>query len=383
MTEILLFILIVGVIAIAVALFRQKRKSSQESTTGITLGPYDELQVLSAKGGMAKVYKAHNRESDRECVLKILRAELLGDPDTVKKFYREAEIIEKLKADEPALAVPTIYRSGTIQSQMIDLPFIEMEYIPGCDLSDFIKIKMLSETEASRLVGAVAAIVATAHERGIIHRDLKPDNIILKYRDTSQPYVLDFGIAKDVSSKTVTMGGYGTAEYMSPEQCSGNQTVSTSSDVYSLGIILLELLVGRKPISDPNPLIVMSWHQGKDIVGQFEAEIPKYRFEMLARMLDKNPDNRPSMSFISTDLGSNISSTAPQKNVARSIAHVSKPHTNNQIEKYPVRWFYKPIPLWITLIIISVLILILLGNYEYWHSSHHQLQRIVTKHHYR
>lgn len=170
--------------------------------TSTQLGPYRNLSLLSDKGGMAKVYRAFNSEAGRECVLKVLRSEMLGDADTVKKFQREAEILQSIKRQHPEAPVVSVYTSGTISTQFSELPFIELEYIPGkTDLADYLKQhgKMISSLVESVVVQIIRALLA-AHDTGAIHRDLKPGNILLYDGDPKRLVVCDFGVAKQVDS---------------------------------------------------------------------------------------------------------------------------------------------------------------------------------------
>jgi len=296
-------ILISIVVLIIILIWRGPRESSTGAVS--QLGPYRNLVLLSDKGGMARVYKAYNSISDRDCVLKVLRQDQLGDADAVKKFIREAEILLKIKKKWPDAPVVSIYKSGTITSAMVELPFIEMEYIPGnMDLSEYLKQKgrMQPEVAEKVIVQIIRALVAS-HDVGEVHRDLKPGNVLLYDGDPEQVVVCDFGVAKQVDSKSVTIGGYGTAAYMSPEQCTGSR-ITPASDIYSLGVVFYELLTGKPVFSDDNPVVVMKRHQEEDPASLISKRIPEPFRSLLSIMLRKDPAKRPPLNYILSRLSS-------------------------------------------------------------------------------
>jgi len=241
---IVLALCLLGAFVVIIVLLTRKGPSRQSIGPTTHLGPYHNLTLLSDKGGMAKIYKAYNTEAKRDCVLKVLRSDLLGDADAVKKFRREGEILQKTKQASPEAPVIRVFTSGTISTAMVELPFIEMEYIPGnTDLSDYLKQHGRMKHEiAEKVVVQIIRALAAAHNLGAIHRDLKPGNILLLDGDPEKVVVCDFGVAKQVDAKSVTMGGYGTAAYMSPEQCRTGGKITTATDIYSLGLIFYEQL---------------------------------------------------------------------------------------------------------------------------------------------
>jgi len=303
------FSILVSLIVIIIILIK---RGPRESSTGAVnqLGPYRNLVLLSDKGGMARVYKAYNSISDRVCVLKVLRSDQLGDKDAVKKFNREAEILLKIKKTSPDAPVVSIYESGTISSAMVELPFIEMEYIPGnMDLSDYLKQRGRMQPEvAEKVVVQIIRALVASHDVGEVHRDLKPGNVLLYDGDPEKVVVCDFGVAKQVDSKSVTMGGYGTAAYMSPEQCLTGSRITPASDIYSLGVVFYELLTGKPVFSDDNPFVVMKRHQEEDPASLISKRFLEPFRSLLSVMLRKDPAKRPPLNFIL----SRLSSTALQ-----------------------------------------------------------------------
>ncbi|MBD3267791.1 protein kinase, partial [bacterium] len=287
-------------------LLAKKEAVPSQSGTLAQLGPYRNLSLLSDKGGMAKVYHAYHAEMGRECVLKVLRSDLLGDADTVKKFHREAELLKSIKRACPEAPVVQVFSTGTIATEFVELPFIEMEYIPGrTDLSDFLKEQgKLQPATAEKIVVQVVRALMAAHGEGAIHRDLKPGNILLYNGDPEKAVVCDFGVAKQVSSKSVTMGGYGTAAYMSPEQCGGSGEFTQASDIYSLALIWYEMLTGSRLFEEDNAFVLMQKHKEEDPAPYIRDHIPARYHELFMQMLAKDAQTRPALETVLSVLSS-------------------------------------------------------------------------------
>jgi thiol-disulfide isomerase/thioredoxin len=205
------------------------------------VGPFGDYDLLGeiARGGMGVVYKARQRTPNRVVALKMILAGQLASPDHVRRFRIEAE--EAGNLDHPNI-VP-IYQVGTVGGQH----YFSMKLIEGGSLSEQIGRYRHDPRAAARLIAQVARAVHYAHERGILHRDLKPQNILLA---DGQPHVTDFGLAKHLGgTQADTRSGtiVGTPGYMSPEQAAARKDLTTATDVYSLGAILYELLVGKPP----------------------------------------------------------------------------------------------------------------------------------------
>ena len=217
-----------------------------------------EIIELIGKGGMGEVYLARDALLDRKVALKFLPDELEGDSRTRDRFVREAKSAAAL--DHPFIC--KIYEAGEWHGKA----FIAMEYIEGQTLQDRIEQEPVSLKDSIRITLEIAEALENAHKAGIVHRDLKPANIMI----TSQGHtkVMDFGLAKRVLpgggaaelSRTLTQASItergsiaGTISYMSPEQARG-ESVDTRSDIFSLGIILYEMLSGKHPFSKPSPI---------------------------------------------------------------------------------------------------------------------------------
>jgi eukaryotic-like serine/threonine-protein kinase len=206
---------------------------------GTVLGGRYRLVELLGQGGMATIYRARDSQLERDVAIKILRPEYGADPDFIDRFRHEAQAAASL--NHPGIVA--VYDYGTDPAG----PYIAMELIEGEDLSTIIRrTGALPPRAAARLVAQAARAVGAAHDRGIVHRDIKPGNLLVA-RD-GRLKVTDFGIARAISESGLTLPGttLGSVHYFSPEQARG-EMATPASDIYSLGIVLYELLTGRRP----------------------------------------------------------------------------------------------------------------------------------------
>src|SRR4051794_24427501 len=206
---------------------------------GTVLGGRYRLVELLGQGGMARIYRGHDNQLDRDVAVKILRPEYGRDPDFGSRFRHEAQAAASLNHPN----IVGVYDYGQDEAG----PFIVMELVDGEDLASIIKRSgALPPRQAARITAETARALHAAHQRGIVHRDVKPGNIMIN-RD-GQVKVTDFGIARAMAEAQMTLPGttLGSVHYFSPEQARGDQATA-SSDIYSLGIVLYELLTGHRP----------------------------------------------------------------------------------------------------------------------------------------
>jgi tRNA A-37 threonylcarbamoyl transferase component Bud32/DNA-binding NarL/FixJ family response regulator len=243
---------------------------------------YQVLRKIG-EGGMAKVYLAEREETRLQLVLKVLDKKLLADDDFLKRFRRECRIISKMQNEH----VVAIYDHGVND----DCAFLAMEYFEGGDLKARIR-QGISSIQALKILVQIAKALEAVHSAGVVHRDLKPQNIM--FREGNRLALVDFGLAKEVDAKTtLTHAGIvlATPLYMSPEQYQGGRQ-DQRSDLYSVGVILYEMLTGKPPftagnapalayqhVNSPVPRLPqrLSGYQG--IVDKLMAKQPEDRFQ--------------------------------------------------------------------------------------------------------
>jgi serine/threonine protein kinase/outer membrane protein assembly factor BamD (BamD/ComL family) len=254
------------------------------------IGKYEVLDVLG-RGGMGVVYKAYDPILDREIALKTMTADGLKDPVLKERFYREARAAGRLRHPN----IVTIYELGEENS----VPFIAMEYIHGTDIHAVIKGQHeVSFEQKLRIIVQLCRGLAYAHKAGIVHRDVKPSNIRLT--DDYQVKILDFGIARLVTSTTMTSGGMvlGTIHYMAPEQIKGAH-VDRKSDIFAVGIILFEILTTKKPFDGDNTATVL-YNILHEPYQKMNPPIDE-QFAVIDRVLKKALDKDPARRYFSAD----------------------------------------------------------------------------------
>jgi tetratricopeptide (TPR) repeat protein len=233
-------------------------------TQPVQIGRYAILRVLG-EGGMGTVYEAEQEQPRRIVALKVMRSGL-ASPDLVRRFEFEAQVLGRLQ--HPGIA--QVFEAGTTTDDRGRvIPFFAMELVRGTTLLRHATARALDRETRLELMARICDAVGHAHQKGVLHRDLKPGNILVD--ESGQPKVLDFGIARALDAEaeqvtTLTAAGQiiGTLEYMSPEQLSGDTSdLDTRSDVFALGVILFELLAGRRPFdtgNTPLPEVVRRMH---------------------------------------------------------------------------------------------------------------------------
>lgn len=245
-------------------------------------------------GGMGTVYLATHLGLERPVAVKIIKREFAGDADVADRFLREARTMAKLRHPNAAM----IYDAGNLPDGR---HFIVMEFVEGETLSQSLSRQgRFSPTQAVNIATQICDVLEEAHRIGIIHRDLKPSNILLGKRGVC---VLDFGVAKVLASSADSTATYastgsgqliGTPRYMSPEQCLG-QRVGARSDLYSLGVLLYEMLAGRPPFVDPlqSALLVKQATAPAPPLPRLRQDIARPLALAVHTLLAKRPEDRP------------------------------------------------------------------------------------------
>jgi eukaryotic-like serine/threonine-protein kinase len=246
-----------------------------------------ELNHLIARGGMAEVYRAHDRLLDRPVALKVLFPELSIDRSFVERFRREAQAAANLSDPNIVPVFDWGEDSGTY--------FIVMEFIDGRPLSAILKTAGPLSADRTADIGAhVAAALGYAHKHGVIHRDVKPGNVLIT--DEGRVKVTDFGIARAINTEeslTQTGAVMGTATYFSPEQAEG-MGVDARSDIYSLGVVLYEMATGRPPFLGDTPVAVASKHvrDHPPAPRELNPSIPPTFEAIILKAMAKDPAHR-------------------------------------------------------------------------------------------
>ncbi len=214
--------------------------------TGASFGDYQVIETI-AKGGMGIVFKARQRKLNRIVAIKMILAGQFADKTEVDRFYSEAEAAATLSHPN----IVAIHEIGEVQGQH----FFSMDYIEGHSLTEMVRENPLTPRRAAEFLRTIAETMQFAHDRGIVHRDLKPSNVLVDRQQ--RPLITDFGLAKHVSNQSqITISGaiVGTPSYMPPEQAEGKgDQIGPTSDIYSLGAILYELVTGRPPFKAATP----------------------------------------------------------------------------------------------------------------------------------
>ena len=255
-----------------------------------------ELEELIGGGGMADVYRAKDRLLNRPVAVKILHEAFKQDKEFIDKFQREAQAAARLSHPN----IVNIYDVGVADGDH----YIVMEYVPGRTLKDRIRQEgHLSVSESLRVAREIAEALAHAHANNLVHCDIKPHNILMMADGHAK--VADFGIARDVTESTMTYSGnvIGSVHYFSPEQAKGTM-ITPKSDVYSLGVVLYEMLTGKLPFTGENPVSIAVKHLQEEPVPvrQIDPAIPPVVEAIVSKAMSKDPAMRPTSAELVQDI---------------------------------------------------------------------------------
>ena len=271
------------------------------SQTRIQIPGYTIIRKIGT-GGMSEVYLAKQDSLKREVAVKVLHSRITDDSNTIHRFMHEAETIAKLYHPN----IVSIYEVGQLADDVI---FYSMPYLPSGDLTDF------SYETTDQLISLMLSIsegLNYAHQQGVIHRDIKPENIL--FDQFGQVQIADFGIAISANSQRLTGENHivGSAAYMSPEQAQ-SKPVDARTDIYSLGVVLFELLAGEPPFKREDDLATLMAHVN-DPIPRLPENVAMWQ-EFIDRCLAKKPDDRyqtiSSLQHALTNLHNEISDVAP------------------------------------------------------------------------
>jgi len=324
----------------------------QELTTGFTFaGRYQIIEELG-KGGMGKVYKVLDKEINGKVALKLIKPEVSSDEKIIERFRNELKMARDIAHKNVCRMYDLNKEKGTY--------YITMEYVSGEDLKSMIRMTgQLSMGAAVNICKQVCEGLAEAHRLGVVHRDLKPQNIMIDREGNAR--IMDFGIARSLKAKGITGAGVmiGTPEYMSPEQVEGKE-VDQRSDIYSLGIILYEMVTGRVPFEGDTPFTIGMKHKGETPKEpkELNAQIPDDLNRVILRCMEKDKERRyQSAGEVRSELtkiGEGIPTT-------ERVVPKRKTITSKEITvQFSVRKLFIPVLVFIALIAAGIAILQLL-----------------------
>jgi len=251
---------------------------------GKQIGPYTILEEIG-RGGMATVYSAMQTSMNRKIAIKVLPPHFMHDPGFLERFEREVDVIAHLEHPH----ILPIYDYGQAEG----VPYIAMRYLGGGSLAQRIRRGLPELEEIDKPFTQVCQALDYAHQQSVIHRDLKPGNIMLD--ETGNAYLSDFGIARVMGSNLTGSAIIGTPAYMSPEQAHG-LNIDGRADIYSMGIVLFELITGREPFQAETPMGLLLMHINETMppIYEFRQDIPIEVQDVVDKATSKNPDDRYS-----------------------------------------------------------------------------------------
>jgi len=319
--------------------------TQEELTTGSTFAERYQIIEELGKGGMGRVYRVLDKKLKEEIALKLIKPEIASDKKTVERFSNELKIARKIGHKNVARMFDLNEEQGT--------HYITMEYVRGEDLKKLIrKMGPFSAGQAIPIAKQICEGLGEAHRLGVVHRDLKPQNVMVDEGGNAR--IMDFGIARSLESKGITGAGVmvGTPEYMSPEQVEGKEA-GQSSDIYSLGVILYEMVTGRVPFEGDTPFTIGVKHKSEmpKAPKDLNAQIPEDLCSVIMRCLEKDKEKRYQSSGEVRSEMENIQKGIP---TTERVVPERKPLTSREIT---VSFNIKKL-LWPTLVILALIVII-------------------------
>ncbi len=324
----------------------------EELTRGTTLaGRYEIIEELG-KGGMGNVYRVEDKKTNEELALKLIKPEIAYDKKILERFSNELKLAHKISHKN----VCRMYHLGEEEG----VHFITMEYVPGEDLKSMIRMtRQLTVGTAISMTKQVCDGLEEAHRLGVIHRDLKPSNIMIDKAGTIR--IMDFGIARSLKTKGITGTGVmiGTPEYMSPEQVEGREA-DQHSDIYSLGIILYEVLTGRLPFEGDTAFAIGLKHKSEkpEEPRKLNSQIPEDLSRLILKCLEKDKENRYQSA---REVHSELIRIEEDIPTTERVIPKRKPLTSREITvKFSLRKLFIPALAFVAIIAVIILTVFLI-----------------------
>ncbi len=255
---------------------------NNDDLIGKSLGQFEIIDQIG-RGGMASVYRARQTTINRIVAVKVLPRTLLHDPSFYERFAREVDVVAHLEHPH----ILPIYDYGESDG----IPYIAMRYLAGGSMAQWIRRGLPPLDKLPKPIEQISSALDYAHQQGVIHRDLKPGNVMLD--ENGNAYLSDFGIARVLDSNLTGSAIIGTPAYMSPEQANG-LPLDARSDIYSLGVVLFELITGREPFEAETPVALLLKHINEPMPSAraFRPELPPAAEQVINKATAKHPEQR-------------------------------------------------------------------------------------------